>query len=192
MGFCGEGWLHLRRCAVVLLVAVAPAFAQRSAIDLEGRATNPLNGDSGKVTVLIFIRTDCPVSSRYAPTIQKIANQYASAARFWLVYPDKAETSQSVQKYLTEYGYHLAALRDPDHVLVKQGHVQITPEIAVFDRNGRLTYDGRIDDWYISLQQARPAPTSHELEDAIRLATLGKRMAPREVRGVGCYISDLD
>ena len=40
-------------------------------------------------------------------------------------------------------------LRDPEHALVKLGHVQITPEVAVFDRDRRLVYDGRIDDWYI-------------------------------------------
>jgi hypothetical protein len=70
--------------------------------------------------------------------------------------------------------------------------VQITPEVAVFDRNRQLVYDGRIDDWYIDLSRARPAPTTHELEDAIRAASAGKSVARNEVRGVGCYISDLE
>jgi hypothetical protein len=70
--------------------------------------------------------------------------------------------------------------------------VQITPEVAVFDRNRQLVYDGRIDDWYIDLSRARPAPRTHELEDAIRAAAAGKSVAHNEVRGVGCYISDLE
>ncbi len=86
----------------------------------------------------------------------------------------------------------MPALRDPDHVLVKLGHAQITPEVAVFDRNRQLIYDGRIDDWYVDLSRARPAPTTHELEDAIRAALAGKPVAKSEVRGVGCYISDLE
>ena len=93
---------------------------------------------------------------------------------------------------MADYGYHLPVLRDPEHALVKIGHVQITPEVAVFDRNHRLIYDGRIDDWYIELSRARPAPTTHELEDAIRAAHAGEPVARNEVRGVGCYISDVE
>ena len=104
----------------------------------------------------------------------------------------RAIRRRTIRKYLTEYGYHLPALRDPEHVLVKLGQVQITPEVAVFDRSHQLVYDGRIDDWYVDLGRARPAPTTHELEDAIHAALAGKPCAKSEVRGVGCYISDLE
>ena len=166
--------------------------AQQSALDLDGHAVSPLVADSSKIAVLIFLRRDCPVSGRYAPAIQQISQQYADRANFWLVYPDKADSPQAIRKYLEEYGYHLPALRDPGHVLVKLGHAQITPEVAVFNRDRQLVYDGRIDDWYVDLSRARPAPTTHELEDAIRAALAGKPVAKSEVRGVGCYISDLE
>jgi thiol-disulfide isomerase/thioredoxin len=178
--------------AAALVLCSAMGSAQRNAVDLEGRAVNPLSADSGKVVVLVFLRRDCPVSSRYAPAIQQISKQYADRAAFWLVYPDKNETPQAIRNYLQDYGYHLPALRDPEHVLVKLGHAQITPEVAVFDRDRRLIYDGRIDDWYVDLSRARPAPTTHELEDAIRAASTEKPVAKSEVRGVGCYISDLE
>jgi acyl-CoA thioesterase FadM len=77
-------------------------------------------------------------------------------------------------------------------VLVKLSRVQITPEVAVFGRNHQLLYEGRIDNWYVDLSRARPAPTTHELEEAIRAASAGKTVARSEVRGVGCYISDLN
>ncbi len=179
---------------IVAALVLSPALvqAQQSALDLDGRSVNPLATDSSKITVLVFLRRDCPVSSRYAPAIQQISKQYADRASFWLVYPDKTDSPQAIRKYLQDYGYHLPALRDPEHVLVKLGHAQITPEVAVFDRAGQLVYDGRIDDWYVDLSRARPAPTTHELEDAIRAALAGKAAAKSEVRGVGCYISDLE
>ncbi len=62
----------------------------------------------------------------------------------------------------------------------------------MFDRARHLVYDGRIDDWYVDLSRARPAATTHELDDAIRAALAGKPVARSEVRGVGCYISDLE
>lgn len=177
--------------ALGLAVASGIACAQQ-ALDLAGRAANPLADNPGKVVVLVFLRRDCPVSGRYAPSIQKISQHYAGKAKFLLVYPDKSDTAQNIRKSVEEYGYQLPVLRDPDHALVKLSHVQITPEVAVFDREHHVVYDGRIDDWYVDLGNARSAPTTHELEDAIRAAVAGESMARKEVRGVGCYISDLE
>jgi thiol-disulfide isomerase/thioredoxin len=177
---------------LALLVASSFAGAQKAPVDLNGHAVNPLTVDSGKIVVLVFLRTDCPVSSRYAPVIQEISKRYSDRARFWLVYPDKSDSPQAIRKYLADYAYRLPALRDPDRALVKLSRVQITPEVAVFGRNRKLVYDGRIDDWYVDLGSARPEPTTHELEDALRAAAAGKAVARSEVRGVGCYISDLE
>jgi hypothetical protein len=178
--------------AAVLLTGSVFAVAQQTATDLEDHAVNPLATDSGKIVVLVFLRRDCPVSSRYAPVIQLISKQYADRATFWLVYPDKGDSPQAIRKYLEDYGYQLPALRDPEHALVKMARVQITPEVAVFDRGRQLVYDGRIDDWYVDLARAKPAATTHELDDAIRAALAGKAVTKSEIRGVGCYISDLE
>jgi len=173
-----------------LAVSSGVAWAQ-AALDLDGHAVNPLTAEAGKVAVLVFVRTDCPVSSRYAPVVQQISQRFAESATFWLVFPDKSETPESIRKYLAAYGYRLPALRDPGRVLVKLSRVQIAPEVAVFDRNRRLVYDGRIDDLYAGPGRARPAPTTHELEDAIEAAQAGKSVARTDVRGVGCYLADL-
>jgi hypothetical protein len=176
----------------LLLACTAAGRAQQAALDLNGHPVNPLAEDSGKIVVLVFLRRDCPVSSRYAPVIQEISKRYSQRARFWLVYPDKTDSPPAIGKYLDDYAYRLPALRDPEHTLVKLARVQITPEVAVFDRGHQLVYDGRIDDRYVDLARARPAATTHELDDAIRAAVAGKPVAKSEVRGVGCYISDLE
>jgi hypothetical protein len=177
---------------MALVACSALVRAQQYSLDLDGHELNPLAADSGKVVVLVFVRRDCPVSSRYAPAIQQISKQYRDRASFWLVFPDKTDSPQAIRGYLADYGYQLPALRDPDHWLARLGRVQITPEVAVFDRNHHLVYDGRIDDWYRDLSRSRPAPTTHELEDAIGAASAGRVVARSEVRGVGCYISDLE
>jgi hypothetical protein len=187
---CSQGFQRV--VAAALLLSSCLAAAPQSAIDLDGNAVNPFAADSNKIIVLVFLRRDCPVSSGYAPFIQKIAKQYADRARFWLLFPDKTDAPTAIRKYLSDYGYRLPALRDPDHRLVKLGRVEVTPEVAVFDRDHKLVYDGRIDDWFVALGKARPAPTTHELDDAIRAALSGKVPARTDIRGVGCYISDLD
>jgi thiol-disulfide isomerase/thioredoxin len=185
---------RLRVLGIALALVSWPAFcqSQQPAVDLNNHAVNPFAADSSKVVVLVFLRRDCPVSGRYAPAIQQISKKYSDIASFTLVYPDKSDNAGEIRKSVAEFGYHLPVLRDPEHTLVKLGHVQVTPEVAVFDRNRRLVYDGRIDDWYVSISRSRPAPTTHELEDAIRAAQAGQPVAQNEVRGVGCYISDLE
>jgi len=163
-----------------------------SAYDLNGKSVDPLKANPNKIVVLVFVRRDCPVSGRYAPTIQRISAEFSQDAEFWLVYPDKDETPLTIRQNLDSFGYRLPALRDPDHFLVKIAQVKVTPEVAVFDRDRHLVYDGRIDNWYESLTRVRPAPTTHELEKAIQAALAGRRVAQSDLRGVGCYISDLE
>lgn len=192
MKYGGPQFRRLLIFTVALLVVSSAANARGTALDLDGHAVNPLAVDSGKVVVMIFVRRDCPVSSRYAPAIQQISMRFGDGVRFWLVFPDKSESADAIRKYRNDYGYRIPALRDGEHTLVKLAHVQITPEVAVFDRNHQLVYDGRIDDRYVDLGKVRPVPTTHELEDAIGAAVAGKPVARAEVRGVGCYISDLE
>lgn len=180
--------------ALLSLLAVCPLWSggAQSALDLDGKAVDPVKAARGKVVVLIFVRTNCPVSNRYAPTIQRLSAKYAERAAFWLVYPDKKESAETIRKHQREYGYTLAALRDPEHALVKQSQATITPEAAVFDAKGQLVYHGRIDNWYEDFGHARPAPTTHELDDAIQAALAGKPPVVSAAAAVGCFISDVE
>jgi thiol-disulfide isomerase/thioredoxin len=187
-------WFIGSLLASVFVAGLTPASAQtqQTAFDLDGGAVDPLAQGTNRIVVLVFLRPDCPISSRYAPVIQQISARYQHDTSFFLVYPDKNESPQSIRNYLAEYGYALPALRDPEHVLVKQAHAEITPEAAVFDLERKLVYHGRIDNWYVEFSSSRPAPTTHELSDAIQAAMKGKPVAKNAVKGVGCYISDLD
>jgi thiol-disulfide isomerase/thioredoxin len=179
---------------VVLCLVTAPltSSSQSFATDLEGKPADPFHAAQGKVVVLIFVRTDCPVSNRYAPTIQQLSAHDANKAAFFLVYPSKKETSETIRKHDRDFGYTLAALHDPQHILVKQSQAQITPEAAVFDVNRRLLYHGRIDNLYEDFGHARRTATTHELADAIAAAIAGKTINGNATPAVGCYISDLE
>jgi len=167
-------------------------MAQGTAFDLNGKSTDPLNSNAGKVVVFIFVRQDCPVSGRYAPTIRQISAHHQKETQFYLVFPDKSDSSEDIRKYQHDFRYSLPALRDSNHALVKLGHAHVTPEAAVFNVKGALVYHGRIDNLYESFGHARPAPTTHELEDAIQAALAGRPPTLTEAASVGCYISDLE
>jgi hypothetical protein len=166
--------------------------AQSFVTDLEGKPLDPFRAAGGKVVVLLFVRTDCPISNRYAPTIQHLSAQHSKDTTFFLVYPSKKETPDAIRKHDREFGYTFAALRDPQHILVKQSEAQITPEAAVFDTSRRLVYHGRIDNLYEDFGHARKTATTHELADAIEAAVAGKPLSGNATPAVGCYISDLE
>ena len=170
--------------------AVVPAVIA-GLLDLNGKQANPFEMAGGKPLVLIFVRTDCPVSNRYAPTIEALTRKYIGRALVALVYPDKTETPADIEKHLHDYSYKNTALRDTQHDLVKVSKVEITPEAAVFNGKGQLIYHGRIDNWYKDFGHARSAPTTHELDEAIQAALNSANPVPASVGGVGCYISDL-
>ena len=182
------------RLLALFLLTLAPVFgtAQQTALDLDRKRLDPLlKSNDGRLVVLVFVREDCPISGRYAPTIQRISDEHQKDVRFYLVFPDKSESPSTIQKYLHDFRYSIPGLRDPEHALVKQAHAQFTPEAAVFDAEGGLVYVGRIDNLYETFGRARTAPTTHELEDAIQAVLAGRAPAKKEVMGVGCYIADL-
>src|SRR5260370_3140074 len=118
---------------------------QSVATDLEGKPFDPFRAARGKVAVMIFVRTDCPISNRYAPAIQQLSARNGGKAVFFLVYPGKKDTANSIRKHDREFGYTLAALRHPQHILVKQSQAQITPEAAVFGRHPRPPFHAPSD-----------------------------------------------
>jgi thiol-disulfide isomerase/thioredoxin len=164
---------------------------QIEGVDLEGRRVDLLKASSRKPIVLIFVRTDCPISNRYAPTIQRLQAEYAGRAAFWLVYPDPDESPDKIKKHEQEYSYTMSALRDPNHELVRLSQAEITPEVAVFSSRGELAYHGRIDNLYESLGRARSAPTTHELSDALQDVLSGKTPRIATASAIGCSISDM-
>lgn len=195
-------WLFLRQRAIQLkemllrlipaILAGALAGAGTLPLDLTGRAVNPFEAPGAKAVVFIFVRTDCPVSNRYAPEIQRLEAKFSSrGAAFWLIYPDRNEPVEAIRKHLHEYGYTLAPLRDPEHALVKQAEVRVTPEAAVFSAAGKLLYHGRIDDRYLDFGKVRAAPTTRDLEATLEAVLAGRAALNPVTKAVGCFLSDL-
>lgn len=159
--------------------------------DLDSKPLNPFAVSEGRVVVLLFVRTDCPISNRYAPVLQAMSEKFRGKVNFWLVYPDREQTAAQIRTHLQDFHYSIPALRDTQHALVRRAQATITPEAAVFDSSGRLVYHGRIDNLFEDFGRSRPAATTHELDDAVSAALNGKSLATDHANAVGCYISDL-
>ena len=181
----------------ILLLALAltggtPSSEARGPLDLEGRAVSPLDDDAA-VAVLLFTRTDCPISNRYAPEVRRLHDRFAPrGVRFWLVYPDPKATADGIRKHLADYAYPMGALLDPQHALVRASGARVTPEAAVFVRGRGLVYHGRIDDRFPGFGQARAEPSSRDLEQALLAVLDGRDPEVRVTEAIGCYLADIE
>ncbi len=186
-----RGMLLRFAAAAVLGVVLASATSVRVP-DLDGTPVDPLAQRAGtKATVLLFVTTDCPISNRYAPDMHRLQQTFAKdGVVFWLVYPNPADSTSDIRDHLKSFAFPGTALRDPRHDLVKAAGATITPEAAVYDAKGTLTYRGRIDDRYSAVGIERAQPTRHDLQDAIAATVAGTRVAQKFTQAVGCYIAD--
>ena len=175
----------------------APAPSTVTLLDLEGRPVQPLEVGKGeaKVLVFVFVRTDCPIANRYAPELRRLYEAFAPrGVSFRLVYTEPNASGDSIRRHLDEHALTLTALRDPQHAFVKLVGARVTPEAAVFVPGGagaRLVYHGRIDDQYAELGRMRPAPTTHDLQEALEAVLAGRPVPRAQAPAVGCFIDDL-
>jgi hypothetical protein len=143
-------------------------------------------------TVVLFSRSDCPISNRYAPEIRRLCDQYETqGVAFYLVYVDPQERPEAIRRHLHEYGYPCQGLRDPLHTLVAHCGATTTPEAVVFDKNRLMVYRGRVDDVYVDFGKARTEPTTHDLADAIESTIHGRHVTNPRTKAIGCFIEDL-
>ena len=161
-------------------------------VDLAGDPQNPF-ASPARVRVLLFVRTDCPITNRYAPELKRLATEFeARGVQFWLVYPDRSESPQTVQKHVSEFQLPGTPLLDPHHQLVRRARATIAPESAVFSSSGALLYHGRIDDLWVDIGKSRAAAQTHDLENAIAAVLVGKPVQHPETRAIGCSLADVE
>ncbi len=184
----------MRGLRFLLLWAVATAGfgAASGTVDPDGKAVDAFAA-AAKVRVFVFVRTDCPISNRYAPELKRLSEEFAArGVVFSLVYADPSETGANIRHHMNEYSFPGTAIRDPGHVLVRRAKATITPEAAVFAASGKLLYHGRIDNRYIEVGKSMPSPTRHDLEDAIAAALDGRPQPEESAPAVGCYLADVE
>ena len=183
------------RVGTVLCAVAGIAWAAtgtQSPVDLAGKIADPF-ASAARARVFLFVRTDCPITNRYAPELQRISKEFAAQkVDFWMVYPDATQTPAAIREHMREYQFPGTPLRDPGHTLVERAHATVAPEAAVFDAAGKLIYHGRIDDRYVEIGQARRAAQTHDLENAISAVLAGKPVAQTETRAVGCALADIE
>jgi hypothetical protein len=181
--------------AFIRVWLLAMATTTTFAVDLDGRPVTQLALPGSRAVVLFFAASDCPISNRYVPEMQRLTRQFEpSGVRVWFVYPNPGDSAKVVRAHDQEFSITANTALDNKQSLTQMAHATTTPEAAVFIPEGgglREVYRGRIDDRYLSLGTERPQATRHDLEDAIRAVLAGKPVPQPGGPPIGCSIVTL-
>ncbi len=137
------------------LLALAMGAGLTGATDLNGHPVMDLAPAGARAVVLFFAASDCPISNRYIPDLQRLAKQFEPlGVRVWFVYPNPGDDAKVVRAHDLEFAITANTALDKSQSLTRMAQVTVTPEAAVFVPQGTSlheVYRGRIDDRYLSL-----------------------------------------
>ena len=140
-----------------------------------------------KLTVLMFIATQCPVSNAYNERMARMAKDYASqGVSFIGVNSNKQEAVEEIVQHGKQHGFSFPVLKDEGNKVADLYGARVTPEIFVVDASGHVRYHGRIDE---KQEPSGPADIkSPDLRTALDALLAGKPAPLTDTKAFGCSI----
>lgn len=151
----------------------------------DGKSYN-LSGEinSGKIVVVMFWSTQCPVVQQYHQRAKDLYNKFTeSGVTFWAVNANSTESVNDVGAHANEHGYPFPVLKDSDNKVADMLGAERTPEVYVIGKNNVILYHGRIDD-----SKEVSQVTSNDLENALTEIISGKDVTVKTTKFFGCSI----
>jgi peroxiredoxin len=167
----------------------SPAFSAKGA---DGKL-HRLRDYAGKIVVLEWTSPVCPFTAvKYKNGAMQALQHYAAAHDIvWLsidtAAPDKAGYLSAVaaRTRIAQTGAMVTAfLFDPDGRIARSYGAKTTPSFFVVDRDGKLAYEGAMDDQVFADQDAGREYMKSALTDLLA----GRRVADPETQPQGCAI----
>jgi peroxiredoxin len=174
----------------------APRF---TATDSRGQS-HSLDQYRGKYVVLEWHNQGCPYTKKHyeSGNMQSLQKEWTAKGVVWFTVISSAPGQQGYVTDTQENSYLVQMRADPTAVLMdpggKLGHLygaKTTPEMYVIDPEGKLIYEGAIDD------HATPDPSDikssdNYLTDALTQAMNGKAILKSYTRPYGCSVKYSD
>lgn len=142
-----------------------------------------------KATVFFFLSPDCPLCENYSLTIRNLREEFAeNEVSFIGIFPGKYYEKIEIQSFMGKYHPPVKVLLDPDLSLTCFFGANVTPEVFVVNHQGKILYQGKIDNWIASLGKHRTVTTRHFLKDALSAILQGKAVPVTQTEAIGCLI----
>jgi thiol-disulfide isomerase/thioredoxin len=165
--------------------SVVPQF---ELVDSRTGQVDRLSDYRGRVLVVVFVGTSCPVGDLYMPRLVELSKKFEPRnVDFVAINSNASDTGDDVADYARRSLMIFPMLKDVDNRVADVLLAERTCEALVIDGRGRLRYRGAIDDQY-GLGSRRDSAVHHYLTDAIDAVLAGRDVAVDMTQVVGCPI----
>ncbi len=172
--------------------AAAPTFSGK---DSQGK-TQSLAQYRGKYVVLEWTNRECPYTKKQydSGNMQALQREWTAKGVVWLTvlssaqgeqgYLDAAQENAQIEKV---HAHPTAAILDPSGTIGREYGAKTTPHMFVIDPNGKLIYDGAIDD-KPTTDTADVKGAKNYVSAALTEAMAGRTVEVASTRPYGCSV----
>jgi hypothetical protein len=149
-----------------------------------------LNANSPKLSALVLLSPDCPMSINYTKTLNDMQQQFGNSVQVMGILPGKTYKDSTILDFAAAYHLRFPLYLDKKMHVSRLLKGEVTPEVFLLDAQGQLLYHGAIDNWLAGIGQKRQKPNEHYLLDAINQSLLGQTVSIPYVKAQGCILND--
>jgi peroxiredoxin len=193
--FCLAGLLSFLLSVYSVAARVGEAAPDFTGTDSSGQ-THKLSQYRGKYVVLEWHNQGCPYTKKHyeSGNMQKLQKDWTAKGVVWLSVISSAPGKQGYVTASEENDYlkrmnaaPTAVLLDPEGELGRMYGAKTTPHMYIIDPQGRLIYNGAIDD-RPTADQSDIAGAKNYVSQALEEATAGKPVSTAATTPYGCSV----
>jgi peroxiredoxin len=156
--------------------------------DTAGKTVSLADFKDRKAVVVLFVGTQCPINNAFMPRLAELHGKYADkGVQFLAVNSNRQDTPQAIAKHAREHKIPFPVLHDAGNAIADRFGARRTPEAFILDAQGKVRYQGRIDDQF-GLGYQRPKATRDDLALALDELLAGKAVSQPLTQVAGCII----
>lgn len=139
----------------------------------------------GALVVVTFWSAECPVSKEYDPYFNGLVDGYPEGQIVVLGIDSNVHVgNEEIARSAAEREVRFPVLRDADSAIADRFGAMTTPHVFIIDREGRLAYEGAVDDRTFR----QPEATVNYVDAALRALLAGETPQTTQTQPYGCTI----
>lgn len=158
--------------------------------DITGKEVSFTDAMKKNGLLVMFSCNTCPVVKKYQSRTLELA-KIAKSKDIGVILLNSNEATRGdgdsyddMKEYASEQGYHFNYVVDAQSAMANAFGATRTPEVFLFDKNGKLVYHGAIDDNSNGPEDVTKKYASTAIEELVA----GKEIATKQTKSVGCTI----
>lgn len=160
--------------------------------DFRGKVHQLGDYDDKKLVVAVFMGIECPLAKLYAPRLEELSQEFSpQGVQFLMIDSNQQDTITELGAFARINKLTFPVLKDPNNAVADLFRAERTPEVFVLDAEGKVRYNGRIDDQYGlggNSGYARPEIKRRDLAVALEELLAGEEVSVAVTPATGCII----